>query len=145
MIEYLTRAIGVWFLGFFPLAEIYIAVPAGVAAGLDNVSVLFWSVFGNFVPVLLITGLYETLTRNERLRTWLDGLLSEKAEGRINQYGIWFVLVATPFIGVWVMSVTAKFLGMDSRRYVIAAFVSILVYAVGILVLIRLGLAAFLQ
>jgi uncharacterized membrane protein len=141
MIDYLTRSLGVWFLGFFPLAEIYIAVPAG----LDNASIIFWSVFGNFVPVLLITGLYETLTRNERLRTWLDGLLSEKAQGRIHRYGVWFVLVATPFIGVWAMSVTAKALGMDSRRYVIAAFLSILIYATATLVLIRLGLAALLQ
>lgn len=145
MTDYLARALGVWFLGFFPLAEIYIAVPAGVAAGLDNGSILFWSVFGNFVPVLLITGVYETLARHERLRLWLDGLLSEKTQARINRYGIWFVLVATPFAGVWVMSVTAKFLGMDSKRYILAAFFSILFYAVGTLVLIRLGLAAFLE
>ncbi len=145
MIDYLARALGVWFLGFFPLAEIYIAVPAGVAAGLDNVSIIFWAVFGNITPILLITGLYDTIRRNDRIAAWLDGLISEKAQARVNQYGIWFVLLATPWTGVWVMSVTAKCLGMESRRYVIAASLSVLIYAVVTLALVRLGLAAFLQ
>lgn len=143
MSEYWLKALGAWFLGFFPLAEIIIAVPASMATGLDSVSVLVWTVLGNFTPVVLIVFFYDMLVRNERIAAWFDRLLSEKARGRINQYGIWFVLVATPWVGVWAMSVTVKCLGMDSKRYMIAVFVSIVVYAVGILVLIRAGLATF--
>lgn len=40
MLEYLARAAAAWFVGFFPLAEIYVAVPAAMAAGLDDVSVV---------------------------------------------------------------------------------------------------------
>lgn len=143
MSEYWLKALSAWFLGFFPLAEIIIAVPASMATGLDNASVLFWTVLGNFTPVVLIVVFYDLLIRNERIAAWFDRLLSEKARARINQYGIWFVLVATPWVGVWAMSVTAKVLGMESKRYMIAAFISISVYAVGILVLIRAGLATF--
>lgn len=141
--EYWLKALSAWFLGFFPLAEIIIAVPASMATGLDDASVLFWTVLGNFTPVVLIVFFYDMLVRNERIAAWFDRLLSEKARVRVNQYGIWFVLVATPWIGVWAMSVTVKCLGMNSRRFMIAAFVSILVYAVSILLLIRAGLATF--
>lgn len=143
MSEYWLKALGAWFLGFFPLTEIVVAVPAAVATGLDSTSVLFWTIFGNFTPVVLIVALYDTLYRNERIARWFDRLLSEKARMRINRYGIWFVLLATPWTGVWAMSVTVKCLGMDSKRYMVASFVSIVAYAVTILLLIRAGLATF--
>ncbi|MEO1165549.1 MAG: hypothetical protein AAFV98_17320 [Chloroflexota bacterium] len=38
MVEYIGKAFSAWFLGFFPLAEIYIAVPGAIALGLD----CFW-------------------------------------------------------------------------------------------------------
>ncbi|GAB4519295.1 MAG: hypothetical protein OHK0046_27950 [Anaerolineae bacterium] len=143
MTDYLIKAAGAWFVGFFPLAEIYVAIPAAVAAGLDNVSVIVWTVFGNFTPVLLINFLYEWLIRYERVRKWLEGLVSEKVKARINRWGTWFVLLVTPWTGVWVMSVTAKALGMNSQRFLVASFISILVYAIVLLLMLRLGIASF--
>lgn len=139
--EYIARAAGAWFLGFFPLAEIYVAVPGAVAAGLDDLSVVFWTVFGNFTPILLINFLYEWLMRFERVRGWFSRLISERVKERVNRWGMWFVLVVTPWVGVWAMAVTAKALGMNSRRFLIAAFVSILIYAVGLLILLRTGIS----
>lgn len=143
MSEYWLEALGAWFLGFFPLAEIIVAVPAAMATGLDHTSVLFWTVLGNFTPVVLITALYDVLYRNTRIAAWLDRLLSEKARERVNRYGIWFVLFGTPWTGVWAMSVTAKCLGMDSKRFVLASFVSIVAYAVAILLIVRAGVSLF--
>lgn len=141
--EYIAKAAGVWFTGFFPLAEIYVAVPAGIAVGLDYVSVVFWSVFGNITPILLIVLFYEQMMRHDRLRRWLSRFSSDKFKARIDKYGTWFVLLVTPWTGVWVMAVTAKALSMDSRRLVIYACISVFVYAVVIVLLIGAGVDMF--
>jgi len=138
-VDYFVRAAGAWFVGFFPLAEIYVAIPAAMATGLDDVSVVFWSVFGNFTPIVLIHFFYERLTRIERVRAWFARLVSERFKQWIDRYGIWFVLLITPWTGVWVMAVTAKVLGMSGERLMPASFVSVLVYAIVLVVLINTG------
>lgn len=140
--EYLFRAVGTWFLGFFPLAEIYIAVPAGVASGLDDASVIFWAVLGNFLPVLLVHYSYMGLIQPTRFGRWLAGRVSDSARERINRHGVWFVLAFTPWTGVWLMAVTAKLVGMNFNRFMSVAFISILIYALGIVALIRAGMMA---
>ncbi|MEM9953514.1 MAG: small multi-drug export protein [Chloroflexota bacterium] len=143
MLEYLGKASSTWFMGFFPLAEIYIAVPTAIAMGLDDLSIIFWSVFGNFTPALLITFMYEQITRFERINRWLSSLSSDKIRERINRWGIWFILFATPLAGVWLIAVAAKALGMNSRVFLLTCFASILLYAVVILVSIRAGVSVF--
>lgn len=142
-LDYLARALGAWFVGFFPLAEIYVAIPAAIAAGLDSASVVFWSVFGNYTPVLLIHYGYEQLTRWQRVRRWLDRLYSEKLKTRIERYEIGFVLLMTPWTGVWVMAVTAKILRVRVPHFFAASFVSILVYAIVLVILINAGIDLF--
>ena len=139
--EYIIKAAGVWFTGFFPLAEIYVAIPAAVAVGLDSFSVVFWSVFGNFTPIVLIVAFYERLMQYERPRQWLSRFSSERFKAQIDRYGTWFVLLITPWTSVWVMAVTAKALRMDSRRLLLFAFISVTVYAIGITMLITAGVA----
>jgi len=46
MVEYIAKAFAAWFIGFFPYFEIYVAVPAAIAMGLDYFSAVTWSVFG---------------------------------------------------------------------------------------------------
>lgn len=137
--EYVSRAAAAWFLGFFPLAEIYVAVPAAVASGLDNVSVIVWTVSGNFTPALLITSFYAWLRGFERVDRWFSRLESERMERWLNRYGVWIVLVITPWIGIWATTVTAKVFGMRSAQLLPAAFVSIMLYAIVILLALRLG------
>jgi uncharacterized membrane protein len=127
--DYILQAASAWFVGFFPLAEIYVAVPYGMAIGLDDVSVIVWTVFGNFTPALLIGALYQQMMRVPRIANWLSRLVSEKAQERVNRWGIWFVLIATTWTGIWAMALTAKILGMKSSRFLPAAFISILVVA----------------
>ncbi len=140
--DYIALAFGTWFAGFFPLAEIYVAVPLALASGLDGVSVVFWAVLGNYTPVLLIVLFYSRLQRNERIRNWLNGLVSVKMQERVNRFGWWFVLIVTPWAGVWAMSVTAKVMGMEDRTYLLASFISVFVYAVVLTFLIQTGASA---
>lgn len=143
MLDYLVIAFGAWFLGFFPLAEIYIAVPAALASGLDDVSVIFWTVLGNFTPVLLIGMSHRWLMQSERIRGWLSRLTSDKIRARVDRYGILIVLLITPWTGIWVMTMTARTLGMNPARFMVAAFVSILGNALLMLMLLRTGATLF--
>jgi uncharacterized membrane protein len=141
MWDYLALALGAWFAGFFPLTEIYFAVPLALASGLDGASTVFWAVLGNYTPVLLIVLGYKRLNRSERARAWLNSLVSEKVKAYVNRFGVWFVLVVTPWVGVWAMSMTAKALGMKDRLYLLASFVSVLVYAIVLVWLIQAGVS----
>ncbi|MEO1165550.1 MAG: hypothetical protein AAFV98_17325 [Chloroflexota bacterium] len=92
---------------------------------------------------MLIIFLYEQITRFERVDRWLKSLSSEKTRERINRWGMWFVLLGTPYAGIWLMSLAAKTLGMNSRIFLVTSFISIFAHALVILVAIRAGVSAF--
>jgi uncharacterized membrane protein len=138
--DYVVGAAAAWFVGFFPLAEIYVAVPAAMAAGLDDVSAVIWPVLGNFTPVILIQLLDSWLMGFGRIRNWFARLYSGRFQRWIDRYGTWFIVLITPWIGVWAIAVTAKALGLRASRLLPATFVSILLYAIALVILIRSGL-----
>lgn len=140
-LEYILLAATTWFAGFFPLAEIYVAVPIGIAAGLDPVSAVFWAALGNFTPVLLIHYGYEQLQRISWLRGWLVGLASAKLQASFNRWGYWFVLAITPWAGVWVTAASAKLLNMRPAPLLWATAKSIILYGIGTAFLVETGLA----
>ncbi|MGF1584657.1 MAG: small multi-drug export protein [Bacteroidales bacterium] len=143
MTEYFIKAASVWFIGFFPLAEIYVAIPAGLGLGLDVWSVVVWSVSGNYLPAILISAMYDKLTRYPGINRWLTKFTSEKTRARMERNGIWTTLLLTPWLGVWVMAVTVKFFGMQTRPFLWASFISILVYALVLAGLISWGFENF--
>jgi uncharacterized membrane protein len=143
MQEYLIKSVSVWLIGFFPLAEIYVAVPAGLGLGLDAGSVVLWSVFGNYLPAVLISKMYDKLTAYPLINRWLVKLTSEKTRSRMERNGVWTTLLLTPWLGVWVMAVTVKFFGMQTRPFLWASFISILVYATVLAGLISWGSGCF--
>lgn len=140
LIDYATRAASAWFLGFFPFFEIYVAVPAAFGLGLDPVSAVVWPVLGNVTPVFLIVFGYERLMRIGRVRRWLLARRSPRFERWIDRYGAPFVLLVTPWIGVWAVAATAQALGMQRAALVAYSLVSISVYAMVIAVGLALGL-----
>jgi uncharacterized membrane protein len=140
VVEYLAAAALTWLVGFIPLFEIYVAIPAGLAAGLDPVSATFWAAFGNIVPLWLVDLGYERLRRIERVDRYLSMLRRERVERILDRWGFIAVFVATPLLGVWTMALAAKGLGMTSRPFLIASTISVSVYAVVITLAIMLGL-----
>lgn len=139
-VEYVAAAALAWLVGFLPLFEIYIAIPVGLAAGLDPVSATVWSAFGNIVPLWLVDLGYERLRRVERIDHYLAKLRRERVERILDRWGFIAVFVATPLLGVWTMALAAKGLGMASRPFLVAASISVGVYAVIITASITLGL-----
>lgn len=143
MLDYLYKALTVWFLGFFPFFELFIAIPAGVSLKLDPVSLVFFCVAGNFTPVLLIEYGHSRLMKYERIRNWLNRRVSGKTGRNINRYGTWYVLVITPWVGVWAIAVTAKILHMDRKILIPASLASLFLYSVVFLIMIRAGVTFF--
>ncbi|MDQ3458853.1 MAG: small multi-drug export protein [Deinococcota bacterium] len=145
VLEYTGKAATAWFLGFFPFFEIYVAVPAAIAMGLDYTSAVVWPALGNFTPVLLIVFAYEKLARHPQIGDWLTGRRSERFERLVNRYGSWFILVITPWVGVWIVAATARALGMKRSALLLYSLLSIVLYAVTIAAAVALGLEAFAQ
>ena len=139
-VEYIAAAALAWLVGFLPLFEIYIAIPVGLAAGLDPVSATVWSAFGNIVPLWLVDLGYERLRRVESIDHYLAKLRRERVERILDRWGFIAVFVATPLLGVWTMALAAKGLGMASRPFLVAASISVGVYAAIITASITLGL-----
>ncbi len=139
-LEYVAAAALAWLVGFLPLFEIYVAIPVGLAAGLDPVSATFWSAFGNIVPLWLVDLGYERLRRIERVDHYLARLRRERVERILDRWGFLAVFVATPLLGVWTMALAAKGLGMASRPFLVASSISVVIYAIIITVSIELGL-----
>jgi len=139
--EYLTDALATFTVGFFPMAEIYVAVPTGMALGLDPVSAVAWAALGNYAPVLLIHWLYDLLLAVPRVGGWLGGLASEKVRARVEAGGAWFYLVMTPVIGTWALAVTVKVLRVPGRRFLLPSLVSVTASGALVAILIAVGIS----
>ncbi|NMG22485.1 hypothetical protein [Brasilonema bromeliae] len=140
MMDYISKAFLVWFLGFFPASEIFVAVPSGIALGLDYCSTVVWSVTGSYIAILLIHYGYEFFSQIPQVKTWLDHFSSQRFKNWIDIYGIGFVLLITPLLGVWVMSVTMKVFKMDSGRFLVYSFISVVISAVALTALTYTGI-----
>jgi uncharacterized membrane protein len=139
---YLIGAATAWLAGFLPFFGLYVAIPAAVALGLDYASATLWAALGNFTPVLLIVLAFERLRRLPRLGPWLQARTSERFRALADRYGMWLVLVVTPFVGVWALAVTSLGLGMDRYRLAVFSGLSIALYALAIAAGLALGLEA---
>lgn len=139
MDSYIAAAASSFLIGFIPFLEIYLAVPAAVALGLDNVSAVFWPSLGNFLPVVIIALAFERLRRIPRIGAWLERRASTRFQKLIDRHGSWFVLLITPLIGSWAVAVTGVVLGMNRRTLIIFSGLSILLYAVVIVTALAFG------
>lgn len=140
MTSYLANAAAAFTVGFLPFLEIYLAVPAAIALGLDYVSAVIWSSLGNFLPAPIILLAHERLRRIPRVETWLEARRSARLRRLVDRYGNWFVLLVTPLIGSWAVAVTGVALSLDKRQLIIYSAVSIAVYATLIAAAIAFGI-----
>lgn len=143
MQEYIIKAATAWFLGFFPLFEIYFAVPAAIAMGLDYPSAVFWPVLGNFLAVPVVLGFYDQLRRFDRVEQWFERRKQSRFAPMLDRYGAVIVLAGTPWTGVWAMAAIAGASGMSNLKLLITSGVSIVVYGIAIAAIVGLGIAAW--
>lgn len=143
MLNYIWLAAIAWFMGFFPLFEIYLAVPASMGLGLDIVSAVFWSWLGNFIVIPFVSYFYDWLTKFNKINKFFSKLANSKTSKKLNGGGFILVLIATPILGSWAIGVAGKIIGMDRKRLFLASGMSIAIYGTIIGILTQLGIDDF--
>ncbi len=126
--EYIVLAATAWLLGFVPYFEIYLAVPATMAMGLDPVSSVFWAGLGNFFAVPVILFARKQLSHIPRVNRWLEKLTNTKYRETVNKFGNSFVLLFTPVTGIWITAALASTFGVTESRLLITSALSVLLY-----------------
>lgn len=129
-----------WFIGFFPPAGIHAAVPPGIARGGDPVMVVSRSVFGHFLPVLLVNSFFGRLRARGRNAFWMLGLVSLKGMHRLTSHRALFTTLFYPWIGLRVIIATVKWFGMETCLFHRPALMGILLYVITMTVFTDAGL-----
>lgn len=140
IIKYIGAAFSTWFVGFFPYFEIYIAVPAGFAAGLNWFDAFFWASLGNWMVIPFVDICYEWLMRFKFMNKIAEKSLNGKWQDRIEKHGSWFILLLTPLAGVWTIVVIAKALKFNRAKLLIYSATSVWVTGLIIAILIINGI-----
>lgn len=145
IIDYFAQSLTVFLIGFFPNAEIYIAIPIGLALGLDPTSTVIFGVMGNFAPIPFIHYSYEQLYRIPRLARWLNRLASERVKRKVESGGFWLYFLMTPVLGTWGMGLALKLLQISPYRFFLPTLLSVIIAALLIALLVLLGVDWFEQ
>lgn len=122
-----------------PVGELLVAIPTGVALGLNPVVVLAMVLVANYLPAQAIDLAFSLAQRHPRLVQLLQKFARPGVTRLLNRYGLLGVLVATPWVGVYTMVVALRLLGMGRVRLLAGVGVSLLLYGVVVAILATLG------
>lgn len=124
-----TALLAIIALSASPVGEVLVAIPAGVALGVEPALVFAVAYTANLLPtvVLLIAAgsLQRKFPRVFRYFAREDGRLKRYLEGR---YGSLTVLLVTPLIGVYATSISGAILGLDKKRSFILQAAGLMIY-----------------
>jgi len=141
LIKYIGAALSTWFVGFFPYFEIYIAIPAGFAAGLNWFDAFLWASLGNWMVIPFIDLFYQWLLRFNFMKKIIDRNQNEKWKKRIENHGVWFILFLTPLAGFWTIGVIAKALKYNRTKLWLYSAISVGVTGLIIALSIEFGIS----
>lgn len=148
-----VQSIYVFLLAMYPVVECRGAIPVGILAGVDPLTVFLLSFIGNLLPIpflLLFMG---------RLEGWIMGFgegniarrlfiryvkrIRESARSKIDRYGFWglilFVALPLPLTGAWTASLVASLFGIPGGRAILSIAAGVFVACV-IVMALMLGL-----
>lgn len=139
----LWRTASVVSLGFFPLAEGNVAVPVGLALGMNPLLAVFLSVLGTATQTLLARALSGWLLTLPRVAGWWQRRLAGRV-GRVfaRKGTVWVILIGIPWLGGIPTALGARLTGMSTERYVRWAVGGLVLHASALALLIRVGLHA---
>jgi hypothetical protein len=139
----LVLACIVGLIAFAPGIGIYIAVPAGAAAGVGVLLGVPLTVVGGVMPLLVVHFAYEQILRIPLARRILSRLSLERHQIQLEKMGFWFILFGMPWIGSWILAVTAKTIRYNPRKLIAPAVASMTLYSILFFVLFKLGIYMF--
>ena len=125
----LPQELAVFLVAAMPVVELRGSIPLGIAVfGMSIPLVVFWSVLGNMVPLLLIYGLGDIWIRFCQWRRgfWekLTWRVLNRAQRKLNdkyvRYGLWalvlFVAIPLPVTGAWTGLLAAYIFGIPAKK-----------------------------
>ena len=127
-----------------PIGEELVSIPLGIGLGLDALTVALVSAGFNMLPALVISGLFWRAgkgtrivrvllkLRSGRLRAaavWMLRRRSRRLVGAIDRWGIWGVLLVTPWAGVYATTLTLEAIGMRRTRLLASIAASLSIHA----------------
>lgn len=126
LLRFFWREISVFLLAAVPGVEMRVALPLGVAAGMNPYEALIISYLGSMFPawpiLLWIKPLLRRLRRHRFFRNKVDWLVRRtvRKSDTIRKYSIYglalFVAVPLPMTGVWTGAMIAAFLDLPSLK-----------------------------
>ncbi len=116
----------VFFASAIPITELRLAVPFGIASGMEPLSAWFWGVAGNLLPIPLILLLWPLVYRffdaipftRKPLHRYVDKARTKGQQmEKIGALGlIVFVGIPLPVTGVWTGSLISYLLGLNPLK-----------------------------
>jgi len=158
MEEFLTSEIGkitaTFMLSMMPIGELRVGLPFGIVSGLSLPVAALAAVIGNMIPVpiilLFIEKVFEFMRRH---MSWLNSVVTklenkaEKHRDKIEKWGYLGLLILVgiplPGTGAWTGSLVAALLHLDFKKSVGVIFLGVLMAAVIMTLLTKLGIYAF--
>ncbi len=128
-----------------PIGEELVSIPLGVGLGLEPAMVAVVSVVFNMLPALVISGLFRRAERGTRVLRmmlrlrpepvrsavrWMLRRRSQRLLRALDRWGVWGVLVVTPWAGVYVTTLTLEVAGMRRSRLLGSVTASLVIHAV---------------
>lgn len=125
-----------------PVGEILIAIPVGVALGIDPLTSYIVALPSNMAPAAVILLILDTL---EKRYPSISRYFARRGEGLVRRLGIRriqaVIVVITPIAGVYAVSFATKILGVDRRTSFICQSIGVALYGLIEAVLIYMGLS----
>ena len=127
-----------------PIGEELVSIPLGVGLGLDPALVAVVSVVFNMLPALVISALFRRTEQGtgmlrvmlrmdpEPVRSavrWILRRRSQRLLRALDRWGVWGVLIVTPWAGVYGTTLTLEVAGMRRSRLLASIAASLIIHA----------------
>ena len=127
-----------------PVGEELVSIPLGVGLGLEPALVAVVSVVFNLLPALVISALFRRAEQGTGMLRmmlrmgpapvrsavrWMLRRRSQRLLQALDRWGVWGVLIVTPWAGVYVTTLTLEAAGMRRGRLLTSIAASLTVHA----------------
>ena len=137
------RAAGIVGLGFLPVAEGNVAVPVALALGINSPTAVFLSVLGTTTQTLIVRVLAGWLFTVPWVAGWWERRMAARVRRILDRAGVsWVILIGIPWLGGVPTALGAQLAGFGFARYARWAISGLLLHAITLALLVRLGLHA---
>ncbi|MDH5806621.1 MAG: small multi-drug export protein [Candidatus Methanomethylicaceae archaeon] len=129
--------INIFILSLMPIIECRGAIPYGIFNGIDLISVVIISFFGNILPVpfilLLMKKIEDIIIKQNNIlkKIFIKYIenLRKRSKKTIEKYGFYgliiFIAIPLPGTGAWTGSIVAHIFGMKIKYSILAIFIGV--------------------